>query len=55
MYVVMKEEHVRVEYHSAESIAERLSRLDVFIGCLHDRSQSAFDELVKTNPKRPLR
>ena len=28
------------------SITERLSRLDIFIGRLHDRSQRAFDELV---------
>jgi hypothetical protein len=50
----MEEEHVCMDDHSKESIAERLSKLDVFLGRLHDRSQRAFDELVKTNPTSPV-
>lgn len=55
MHVAVEEEHPYVENHPDESIAQRLSRLEIFLGRLHHRSQRAFDELVKTNQKRSLR
>lgn len=54
-HVVAGDEHSYAENKPSESIAERLSRLDIFLGHLHNRSQRAFNELVKTNLSAPLR